>query len=206
MTPKCCFFPDVTILVQFSPLLSQSFPFSRCPGKVLLCQMEARSELLTTVCRATPAVLAVLTFPSHLPTNTYICTFMGIFMRKSSLLFTSSLASSFSAKLKVPETVPFQITYGCLGKGWKMGIAFTRSSQDTAIFKAAPPGPSRPAASGSKPEQQLPRAIPLLLQCKHPNRKSFCRHETIYLGKMSMSSVSQLIQFLQQQLHFPLSL
>lgn len=37
---------------------------------------------------------------------------MGTFMRKSSLLFTSSLTSSFSAMLKVPEMVLFEATYG----------------------------------------------------------------------------------------------
>lgn len=63
MIPKCCFFPDLTTLVQLCPLLSVSFPFPRCPGKVLLCQSEACLELVTRVCKTSPAVLTALTFP-----------------------------------------------------------------------------------------------------------------------------------------------
>lgn len=116
--PKCCFFPGLITLVQRCPLLSQSFPFPRCTGKVSLCRTEACLELVTTVCKTSPAVLAALTFP-HLPTNTYIYTFMGIFMRKSSLLFTSSLTLSFSAKLNTLERVLSETTHISLGEGWE---------------------------------------------------------------------------------------
>lgn len=60
---------------------------------------------------------------------------MGVFMRKNSLLFTSSLTPSFSAKLKVPEMVLFETTYGSLGEGWETGIVFISSSEETDVFK-----------------------------------------------------------------------
>jgi len=46
------------------------------------------------------------------------------------------------------EMVQFEATYGSLGGGWETGIVSTSSSQETATFRWAGPGPPRPAASG----------------------------------------------------------
>lgn len=75
-------------------------------------------------------------------------------MRKSSLLFMSSLTHSFSAKLKMPGMVLFETTYGSPGEGWGWHRFHKQLTGDIQLQGDAP-GPSRPAASS------------LFLQCSH---------------------------------------
>lgn len=166
MILKCCFFSQLTTFVKFSPLVFKSFPFPRCPGKVLLCQTEACLEWVTMVCKTSPAVLAALTFPLIFPSNTYIYTFMGIFMRKSSLLFISSLTHSFSAKLKMPGMVLFETTYGSPGEGWGWHRFHKQLTGDVQL-QGGCPWTIQTRSLRSAPEQHLLQVILLFLQCNH---------------------------------------
>lgn len=122
--------------------------------------------------------------PSHLPTNTYIYTFMGIFMRKISLLFMSSLTHSFSAKLKMAGMVLFETTYGSPGEGWGWHRFHKQLTGDIQL-QGSCPWTIQTCSFRSAPEQQLLQSHHVLSSMQP---ECFCSGETVYWRKLPMSS------------------
>lgn len=83
-------------------------------------------------------------------------------MRKSSLLFMSSLIRSFSAKLKMPGMVLFETTYGSPGEGWGWHCFHKQLTGDFQL-QGSCPWTVQTCSLRSAPEQQLPQVILLLL-------------------------------------------